>query len=273
MPLQRKDAIAISACFILFAAASAIGWVVFGPVTLIGSLSVMFGAFIFLLVAIFRKIQVWLRHSFAQTEALVSLLNYLDVVAPLPPSRGWAVSPDFAAILVSVIREHQPKLIVEAGSGLSTLISAYTLRKNGGGHVISLDHDESFAAATARSVSAHGLGDIASVAFAPLQHTAIGEKDWLWYDTKALENVKSIDLLVVDGPPAQQRRMARYPALPILASRLSDNAIIVLDDASRPDEQRMVTRWLKEFGGFSVRHVNTEKGTVILQRQTTPKGG
>lgn len=273
MRLKRKYIIAIIVFCVLVCGASVIGWIAFGSLTTLVLLSMalvlMLGVFAILAFATFRMMRVQSLNEFAQIESLMSLYNGLDITAPLPPSRGWAVSPDFAAILASLIQEHRPGLVVEAGSGLSTLISAYVLRKNGGGQVISLDHNEVYAAATTRNVAAHGLEDLARVIFAPLIRTSIHEKDWLWYDTKALQNVQSIDILVVDGPPASTQRLARYPALPILAPLLSDNAIIVIDDAFRPDERQMVARWLEEFDGFTARDVDTEKGTVILQRHVT----
>lgn len=276
MRLKRKYIIAIIVFCVLVCGASVIGWIAFGSLTTLVLLSMalvlMLGVFAILAFATFRMMRVQSLNEFAQIESLMSLYNGLDITAPLPPSRGWAVSPDFAAILASLIQEHRPGLVVEAGSGLSTLISAYVLRKNGGGQVISLDHNEVYAAATTRNVAAHGLEDLARVIFAPLIRTSIHEKDWLWYDTKALQNVQSIDILVVDGPPASTQRLARYPALPILAPFLSDNAIIVIDDAFRPDERQMVARWLEEFDGFTARDVDTEKGTVILQRNVTSAG-
>ncbi len=276
MRLKRKYIIAIIVFCVLVCGASAIGWIAFGSLTTLVLLSMalvlMLGVFAILAFATFRMMRVQSLNEFAQIESLMSLYNGLDITAPLPPSRGWAVSPDFAAILASLIQEHRPGLVVEAGSGLSTLISAYVLRKNGGGQVISLDHNEVYAAATTRNVAAHGLEDLARVIFAPLIRTSIHGKDWLWYDTKALQNVQSIDILVVDGPPASTQRLARYPALPILAPLLSDRAIIVIDDAFRPDERQMVARWLEEFDGFTARDVDTEKGTVILQRHVTSAG-
>src|SRR5262249_4080355 len=50
---------------------------------------------------------------YAQVEALLSLHSVIRFKHPLPPMRGWGISPDFALILVSVIREHKPRIIVE----------------------------------------------------------------------------------------------------------------------------------------------------------------
>jgi hypothetical protein len=60
--------------------------------------------------------------------------------------------------------------------------------------------------------------------------------------------------------------LARYPALPMFFERLSESAIVLVDDASRPDEQEMIKRWLKEYPVFSHEFLPHEKGTVILRR-------
>ena len=48
----------------------------------------------------------------------------------------------------------------------------------------------------------------------------------------------TIDLLIIDGPPVKTNQLARYPALPLLFSKLSKECIIILDDAARPSEQQ-----------------------------------
>ncbi|MBC8099940.1 MAG: class I SAM-dependent methyltransferase, partial [Armatimonadetes bacterium] len=60
--------------------------------------------------------------------------------------------------------------------------------------------------------------------------------------------------------------MARYPALPILFECLRVGALIVVDDADREDEQRMVARWLREYPLRVVDRPETEKGTVVLEK-------
>ena len=94
----------------------------------------------------------------------------------------------------------------------------------------------------------------------------IGERSWLWYDLDALEDVTSIDMVIVDGPPGNIQRLARYPALPLLADRLSDKAVVVLDDCFRHAEKEIVARWLRDYPGFTDQTIGTEKGTVILRK-------
>lgn len=51
--------------------------------------------------------------------------------------------------------------------------------------------------------------------------------------------------MVVDGPPESSSTLARFPALPRLIQRLAKNYIGMLDDADRPSELEIVSRWMK----------------------------
>ena len=180
--------------------------------------------------------------------------------------RGWAVSPDFATVIVSLMREAKPRCIVEAGSGVSTLIVGYSLKRQGGGMIVSLDQDERYAKITQANVVRHGLEEFVSVRHAPLKRVPIKGKDWLWYDPEKIADLESIDMVIVDGPPGNVQRLARYPALPILADKLSDKAVIVLDDCFRHAEKEILMKWLADYPAFTSETVGTEKGTVILRK-------
>ena len=53
-------------------------------------------------------------------DALFSIFSIIQLRHPLPAMGHWAVSPDFARILVDVILDRKPGLILELGSGAST---------------------------------------------------------------------------------------------------------------------------------------------------------
>src|SRR5262245_11562817 len=67
----------------------------------------------------------------AQFESMTKLYRLLDGKADLPNLRNWAVSPDFLLHLVRHIQQHEPKRIVECGSGSSTVATALALRTFG----------------------------------------------------------------------------------------------------------------------------------------------
>jgi predicted O-methyltransferase YrrM len=205
---------------------------------------------------------------YRQIEALFSLFSLLKFQHPLPPMRGWAISPDFALLLVQLIYQYKPKVVMEAGSGVSTVIIAQCLKQLGGGRIISLEHDKSYSELSSRLVKQHGLEEIVTIVHAPLIETAVEGETWLWYDTKSLNLLNSaVDLLVVDGPPGALQPLSRYPALPLLSHTFNKQAVIVLDDAARRDEKEIVRRWQQKFDGWVAEEVNCEKGAVVLKLQ------
>jgi hypothetical protein len=204
--------------------------------------------------------------DFRQVEALTSLFATLKPDRPLPATRGWAASPDFLKLIVEQILLERPRLVVEASSGVSTLVIGYCLKRLGRGRLVSLEHEAQFVALARERIVMHGLEEFATVVHAPLVSVEIEGGEWPWYDLRNLPAGDSIDLLVVDGPPGQLRPLARYPALPLLYRRLSDRATVLLDDGNRVDEKEIVGRWEREFGDLSVEFRNVEKGAFVLRR-------
>ncbi len=205
-------------------------------------------------------------NHYRQIEALFSIFNLLTLRQPLPPMRGWAVSPDFVKLIISSVFEHKPKLVVELGSGVSTLVVGYCLQTLNQGEVISVDHEESYTEISKNNVLNHSLQNVVQVIYAPLKNITIYDKTWLWYDPGFLTNLeKPIDLLIVDGPPGDLQKLSRYPALPLLIDSLSDDALVLLDDSNREDEQEIVKLWKQSFPFSKVEQIVTEKGACVLR--------
>jgi predicted O-methyltransferase YrrM len=207
-----------------------------------------------------------------QVQSLLYIYSVLKLRRPLPPMRDMAISPDFAATLVSLVLEQRPKVILEFGSGTSTLLCGYCLEQLGGGKIISIDHDGKYAEQTRASLRAHGVDGFAEVIHAPIQDVTVSAGSWKWYDTGFLSALPQVDLMIVDGPPAWLQKLARYPALPIIANHLSPSAVVLVDDADRGDETSMVEKWLLEFPGFMRSSLLHEKGTVLLRRTAAGVG-
>jgi len=218
-----------------------------------------------------ETLRVLNHNNFRQTEALFSIFYSIKPNFPLPDTRGWAGSPDFLKKLMEVIFREKSQFVLEASSGVSTLIIAYTLKQIGGGKVISLEHDDKHAKVTKDQISLHGLEDIATVVHAPLTETEINGNKWLWYDIQCLKTDMPIDLLVIDGPPESTQKMARYPALPLLFKYLLNESIIILDDGGRKEEKEIVEIWEKEFENISSEYLDFEKGAFLIKKHGTPK--
>lgn len=207
---------------------------------------------------------------FWQLQSLDGLYRDLKFTRALPLTRGWAASPDFLSVLARHALDHRPRIIVECGSGVSTVVLARCMQLNGAGRVVALDHDAHYAEETRRNLERHGLSEWAEIIHAPLQKRARGADEWNWYDLRNFPDVR-IDMLVVDGPPMPLGKMIRYPAGPVLFPRLSSTAAVFLDDAGREDERRIVERWIAENADFRVEKIQCEKGCVLLRSSTPDK--
>lgn len=207
-----------------------------------------------------------LLYDFRQVEALFSIFATLRPELPLPDTRDWAASPDFLKKLTELILATKARLVVEAGSGVSTLVTAYCFKRLGGGKVISMEHDERFADVTRELIAFHGLSAFAEVIHCPLVKTTIGNDTFMWYRIDEVRIDTPIDILVVDGPPVPGQAFPRYPAVPLLFPKLANGAFIMLDDGRRPEETRTNARWASEFAPIASEFLPVEKGAYLLRK-------
>lgn len=202
---------------------------------------------------------------YRQVESAVALYSTMDFRVPLATMRNWAISPDFACELARIVEREKPGVVLELGSGSSTVVVATALSHNGSGQVISLDHDADWGRRTSEQLQTSGLEAIGRVFNAPLKPAVVEGEEYPWYDLDSMGTLPRVDMLIVDGPPGVLRKNARYPALPLLREILSPNALIVLDDTKRPDETDIVARWCDLFGAERLDRPETEKGMEILR--------
>src|SRR5262249_34469650 len=105
-----------------------------------------------------------MRQTFRQIEALQNLNAVLPASELLPATRGWAASPDLLGVLVDLVITGRPSLVVECGSGGSTLWLALAMRRfKIDGRIIALEHDPVFAASTRDFLARHDVSGLAEV--------------------------------------------------------------------------------------------------------------
>jgi predicted O-methyltransferase YrrM len=194
-----------------------------------------------------ERAQRKLKAGFSSAVNLLAVLPHLKIEGVLPPfpHMGFEVPGEMAAFLYHLIRRHRPKLILELGSGSSTVLLAASARANGVGRVISIEHDPDYRDRTAQFLRQTELSDWVDLIEAPLVEQRFGELSLQWYDLAPLLRTLSerIDLLFVDGPPGKIQALSRYPAVPVLAPHLSSQALILVDDGRRDDEMQMIELW------------------------------
>ena len=200
------------------------------------------------------KTSMW--QSYRQTEAMQQLLSLLKFSAPVPPTRSWAASPDLLLTLAQLVRKHNPKLVVELGSGVSTLVVA----KAGAKKVISIDHSGEFADKTREVLKEHKVRGV-EIRVAQLKAHISGVD---WYDTAVIKDLKRIDLLIVDGPLGSKNPEARMPARAEFIAKLSPKAIIVIDDVNREGERKLADAFAKALPNHVLTIYPHEKGTAVI---------
>ncbi len=219
-----------------------------------------------------RDLLIVQNRLYAQLESLSWLQRRLKIKGQLPPLRGWATSPDVLLRLHAHIMATRPRVIVEFGSGASTLVIADALRQNGVGKLVSIEHSDHYGAQTLGTLHAESLEGWVDLRIGDLEawegehlNPEDAEKPSRWYPVSLLEGVGSVDLLWVDGPPGATCLFSRYPALPALADKLSPNAEVWMDDTIRQEEKDICEHWAKGHG-FELEYFPLEKGLGRLTR-------
>jgi len=216
------------------------------------------------------KIEQKLENQFLQFESLLAIYRVLPNLKLLPPTRGWAGSPDFLAKITEVILKEKPSFVFEVSSGVSTIIIGLALKLNNHGEVMSIDHESQYAKVTEENVGLNEIKHVSTIQHCPIVDYNSIEQGYKWYETKNLNLTKKINLLVIDGPPRTTQVLARYPAIPLLHKYFADKTFILLDDSNRNDEIIIVQKWILflESSNYKVlihRFNNFEKGLVILE--------
>ena len=181
---------------------------------------------------------------------------------------GWAADAVLIHNAVLLIAETRPRFVLECGSGTSTVVIARCLRAYGG-RIVSLEHDSAYAGRTSEMVRRCGLNDTATVVTAALVPRKVNGGTAPWY-APAYEPYLSelIDFLLVDGPQKVVGLRARYPAVPLLRSRLAPECWILMDDGDRPDERAIAHAWSEDLGA-KLTYLEGGRGGWLLHRQTT----
>jgi predicted O-methyltransferase YrrM len=192
-----------------------------------------------------------------------ALLDRLDLPYDALPYLGsWKADTGLLTLIVDHILAERPRLVVEFGTGASTLVIARAMQKAGGGQLISFDQHPEFVEATRTWLGDYGLE--ADLRAAPLRASPDG---WpgLWYDHGALPN--GIELMLIDGPPWSVHPFTRGAAA-TLFDHIAPGGTVMLDDAARPGERLVARRWRRLWPDFDFTlDKSGTKGTLIGRRR------
>lgn len=198
--------------------------------------------------------------SKAAKRALIERLG----LAPdaLPNLGSWKADTGLLTLLIDHVLAAKPQTVVELGAGATSLILARCLQVNGGGRLVSYDQHGDFVKATGEWLADNGLA--ADLRAVPLEAPP-GDWPGLWYGLTGVP--ESIDLLVIDGPPWTIHPYVRGAA-ETLFDRIPSGGVVMLDDAARPGERVVASRWRKRWPDFEFRlDRGGTKGTLIGVRK------
>jgi predicted O-methyltransferase YrrM len=207
--------------------------------------------------------------SAAETE----LLSITRPTGAIPEPTSYAATSRTLLTLAQLVRSLTSGVVVEAGSGYSTMWMALAAeRANSAVRIISLEHEREFAEQTKELLTAQGVSRHAEVRYAPLEDVDVDGMTRQWYAASTWSDIDRIDLLFVDGPPEKTGAMARYPALPLLRHALRDGSHVLLDDANRDDEFATLREWVSADDGRGRLEVVSMIGRTALLRYRVTGG-
>jgi hypothetical protein len=190
------------------------------------------------------KVQRRLRDLEVDIVDAKALLALSPLAGDFLPWTDFTMRPSAILAIVNDVALRRRRSVVECGSGNSTLFTARLMAQHKiEGHVHSIDHDARWATVTQEALRREGLAAWATVTHAPLLDG--------WYDVTALPgSIAVIDLLVVDGPPANvaELQRSRERSLDVFRDRLTADATIFLDDAHRRGEREVLASWHHRHG-------------------------
>jgi glycosyltransferase involved in cell wall biosynthesis/predicted O-methyltransferase YrrM len=198
-----------------------------------------------------RRLEANLQAEFQLRDMLAASESGKPEVTMTPLNPGWQLSSQAMQEVVRHVLLDQPKVVVECGSGASTMWIGRALRRVGEGRVIALENAADWVAIVTGLLEREGLSSV-EIRHAPMEPMQVAGHEQPWYSTSAIADVEEIDLLLVDGPPGRTSKLARYPAVPALRDKLRPGATVMLDDCHRRDEKETLRRWLAEVPGLSL---------------------
>ncbi|GAB5504366.1 class I SAM-dependent methyltransferase [Pyruvatibacter sp.] len=144
-------------------------------------------------------------------------------------------------LVLRVIRKYKRLRVLELGCGQTTLLMSRLIEKGFELEVDSLENSSAWAERT------RAIASKVNVIYSQLEVRKIRGLSFQGYSLDALDLGK-YDLIVVDGP-AGSKGISRASAIELASSHLEKDFIMIVDDAERFGERRMLRQLLKLLEG------------------------
>ena len=265
MKLKKRDCVQIAFIAFLFVCISLafLDW--FDETSFVLSLALMLAILLLIIFDKYRRITDIQQNDMKSLESHISLINVLNPEIPLWLKDGFSACSDYLNIVAREILIRKPQQILECGSGLSSIVSSYILKRNNSGKILSLEHLEWVQNAVNKELVLHNLEDFADVVHSPLVEVSTSIGKMSWYKSDIIDDLDEIDMVIVDGPPKHTHKMARYPLLELVYKKLAKDAIIIMDDTNRKDEAKILKIWKHKYPNIIIRRFLTKQGAAIIE--------
>jgi hypothetical protein len=175
----------------------------------------------------------------------VGILNSFFSINSFIPLTQWSISPVGICHILNYITINQPRVIVEFGSGVSTIYISKLLKQNNLDiKFISVDHDENWIRIVKRWTESENILDRVQFLHSPLSEELTYKGSRIkWYNQDVLnKNLQkdSVEFLVIDAPPGDYP-YSRAGAFLYFQDQISKASVnYFLDDAYRKEETEIV---------------------------------
>jgi predicted O-methyltransferase YrrM len=173
----------------------------------------------------------------------------------------WALGEEVFEIILKELDDFDIRNFVEFGSGSSSVRLCQAFKK---AEIYSLEHDESYVGKSQDLKEKYEGTDRLRIIQAQLRWQIIDGR--LYNSYSKVELPQGIDAVLIDGPPYWTRR-GREACLYQVYEKIKIGGKVFLDDASRPDEMKMVKNWMSLYpNSFNIEKYDTEKGLLVLTK-------
>lgn len=188
----------------------------------------------------------------------------LSWIQPPPRESDWRLAPGALRLTMALAQTLRARHVIEFGAGLSTRALGRALAAGSGRAAISsIDHDPEYGALARRAYEAAPAPRV-TVRFqiAPVVMRECGGELLPVYaiNPARIAARRAADLILIDGPP--EPLGGRQGTLCQAMAFARPGTIVLLDDAGRSHERRVLAAWEQDFGD----------AIEVLQRSDSPKG-
>lgn len=183
-----------------------------------------------------QELEGWLRDREGRHPPRVG-----EILAAHPPASSYSISDATMAGAVDVVLAGHASNVLEIGAGRSSAILATALAEAGGGTLTSIESAPQFCEREWALIRQMDTVD-GQLLVAPVALRAGRAGMHYWFDG-ALDSLSSrgpFDLVLVDAP---HQSFGREASLHLAFPHLTAPAVVVLDDACRPGERRVLEHW------------------------------